>query len=139
MTFKKADTGKPRFRLIPPNSELEVAHVMTHGGDKYGDENWKNCNDWDRYIDALGRHLNAYRRGERYDHDTKRHHLAHLICCAMFIIEHDLAEDAAVMRDYPLYAVDPNTGKAQVVPVNGDGDDIEALLLSKNGHCRVCT
>jgi hypothetical protein len=92
MTFQKADTGKPRFGLIPPMAEWEVAQVLTHGGDKYGDENWRHCDNWSRYVDALGRHINAYRRGDQYDHETGRHHLAHAICCLLFLLEHELAE-----------------------------------------------
>ena len=105
MTFNKSDNGKPRFGLIPPLAELEVVKVLNHGGDRYGDENWRRCDNWCRYVDALGRHFNAYRRGERNDIESGRHHLAHLICCALFLLEHEMAEperrDAEKATDGP--------------------------------------
>jgi len=96
MTFNKSDNGKPRFGLVPPKAEMEVVQVLTHGGDKYGDENWRNCDNWDRYLDALGRHLNAYRQGQKLDAESRLHHLAHAICCALFLLEKDIESDEDV-------------------------------------------
>lgn len=88
----KWDHGKPRFGLVPALIEAEVAKVLTVGANKYAVDNWKYVPDGKaRYIDALGRHINAYRQGEIHDPDDGLHHLAHAICCAMFIAEADLS------------------------------------------------
>lgn len=88
MEGKKYDAGKARFGLIPPFAEEEVAKVLTHGSLKYDDDNWKLVDNGEkRYKDALGRHLNAYRKGIDLDTETGLHHLAHLICNAMFLLD----------------------------------------------------
>ena len=84
----KFDSGKPEFSLIPPFALEEVAKVLTFGAKKYKPNNWKYVPDAEkRYHDAIYRHLNAYTKGEEFDSETNLHHLAHAICCAMFIID----------------------------------------------------
>lgn len=87
----KWDGGKPRFDLIPAEIELEVAKVLTVGATKYAPDNWKKVpgGKW-RYIAAMRRHISAYQRGEINDPDDGLHHMAHAICCAMFLGEADL-------------------------------------------------
>lgn len=84
----KYDNDKPQYRLIPPKAENEFVKVLTFGAKKYAPDNWKKI-DKERYIDALGRHFNAYRRGETHDPESGLHHLAHVMCCAAFIVEKD--------------------------------------------------
>lgn len=87
----KFDGQKPRFDLVPPHIEEEVAKVLEFGARKYAPDNWKKVPDGKRrYLAALGRHVNAYKRGEQCDPETGLHHLAHAICCAMFLGEADL-------------------------------------------------
>jgi len=87
----KWDIGKPRFDLLPAEIELEVAKVLTVGAAKYAPDNWKKVpgGRW-RYIAAMRRHISAYQRGEINDPDDGLHHMAHAICCAMFLGEADL-------------------------------------------------
>ena len=87
---RKFDGGKPRFGLIPPNALLEVVDVLTYGAQKYDDENWKKVPDSKRrYFDAAQRHLWAWKSGEQNDQETGKNHLAHALCCLMFLYEHD--------------------------------------------------
>jgi hypothetical protein len=87
----KWDGDKPRFDLVPPFIEEEVAKVLTVGAAKYAPDNWKKVPDGKRrYIAAILRHISAYRQGETYDQDDGLHHMAHAICCAMFLGEADL-------------------------------------------------
>lgn len=87
----KADKSKPRFGLIPPHMLEEVARVLTFGAEKYAKDNWKYVEDGrERYLDALLRHALAYNKGEVEDPESGMHHLAHAICCALFIGEADL-------------------------------------------------
>ena len=38
-----------------------------------------------RYYDAMQRHIDAWWQGEQKDPETGEHHLAHAICCGMFL------------------------------------------------------
>lgn len=61
--------------------------VLTLGAQKYDDDNWKKVpNAKARYYDACYRHVEAWRVGENLDPETGCHHLAHAICCLMFLL-----------------------------------------------------
>lgn len=78
--FKKADNGKPRPDLTPTALLIEMGHVMAHGAEKYGADNWQKCEDPRRYEAAAMRHLLAFLSGEEIDPDSGRNHLAHCAC-----------------------------------------------------------
>jgi hypothetical protein len=85
----KFDLGKAEYGLIPPHALDELAVVLTLGAQKYKRENWRFVADAERrYFDALQRHVWAWKRGEVYDSETGRHHLAHAMCCLVFLYEH---------------------------------------------------
>ena len=89
---RKFDGGKARFELVPPHALEETAKVLTFGSLKYADDNWKNVPDGKkRYIGAILRHINAYKKGETHDPETGLNHMAHAICCAMFICDADVS------------------------------------------------
>ena len=84
----KADSGKPMMGCIPPHAELAVARVLTFGAQKYSRGNWAHVENSDkRYMDAALRHINAHRRGENTDSETGESHLAHAICCILFMLD----------------------------------------------------
>ncbi len=84
----KADEGKVMMGAIPPHAELAVARVLTFGAKKYSRGNWAHVDNSDeRYMDAALRHINAYRRGEQTDSETGENHLAHAVCCLMFMLD----------------------------------------------------
>lgn len=88
----KHDAGKCRYDLIPAREEAEVAWVLTAPvvSGKYASENWKKIRDIpSRYYAAARRHMESWRQGEIIDPDDGRHHLAHAICCLLFIMWHD--------------------------------------------------
>lgn len=86
---KKFDDGKLRYDLIPPKALEQVVKALTHGANKYGDNNWINVEDF-RYDAAHGRHYAAWKLGEKYDEDSKAHHLAAAVCNLMFLLEKEL-------------------------------------------------
>lgn len=87
----KYDNGKAMYSLLPPSAIHLVAKVLTFGARKYSPDNWKKVpNLRSRYIDALLRHVFAYMRGERVDQESNLPHLAHAICCILFILEADI-------------------------------------------------
>ena len=85
---RKYDKGKTRWDLMPWGPLEEVAKVMTHGAKKYNDDNWKKV-EKKRYISAGMRHFVAWVRGEVNDKDSGLHHLAHAVCCLLFLIWFD--------------------------------------------------
>ncbi len=89
ISYRKDDDGKRRWRFLPLDVLNEVIDVLDQGADRYGVDNWKKCDDWDRYLDAMYRHISAWRLGEKNDPDSHRHHLAHAICCCIFLIWKD--------------------------------------------------
>lgn len=86
MSFTKADGGKPRIDLIPPEMIFETAEVLTIGAAKYSPNNWAAGSDWSRYFSALQRHLWAWQGGENTDPETGKSHLAHASCCLAFLM-----------------------------------------------------
>ena len=86
----KFDGDKPRMGLVPPAALFEVANVLTFGAKKYLPGNWQYVKDGkERYLDAALRHIYLYQLGEELDPESKYHHLAHAICCLMFILDSD--------------------------------------------------
>lgn len=84
---RKFDGGKPRWCLLPFKQVEQVVMVLTDGAVKYADDNWKNVRSMrTRYFSAAMRHITAWWEGERCDPETGRSHLAHAICCILFLM-----------------------------------------------------
>ena len=82
----KADAGKPRLTLVPPEIIWAVAEVREYGCQKYGDpENWRRVSP-QRYRDAMFRHLMAYLAAYHgRDPESGLPHLWHLACNVAFL------------------------------------------------------
>ena len=90
----KFDSGKPQWSLMPWKALSQVVDVLTYGAKKYAPDNWKNVpNARQRYVDAGFRHFVAYANGEKIDSETGISHLAHAMCCLLFLLAFDLGED----------------------------------------------
>ncbi len=88
---RKFDGGKLQYGLIPPLALKATVEILTFGAEKYEPDNWKHVPDSKRrYFDALQRHLWAWKQGEVMDPESGVHHLAHAMCCLMFLYEHDV-------------------------------------------------
>jgi hypothetical protein len=86
----KHDTGKLRYGLLPPQPLRQIVKVFSFGAKKYGDYNWSHVdNGISRYTDALLRHIEAWRSGEKYDPETGFHHLAHAGANILFLLFFD--------------------------------------------------
>lgn len=83
--FMKFDTGKLRYGLIPPSATKALAEVLTYGAKKYKPNNWQQAEDATRYIDALYRHLEAWRSGEQFDSESGLSHLSHAMTNIAFL------------------------------------------------------
>ncbi len=82
--FIKHDVGKLRFDLLEPVFVEGIVAVLTHGAQKYADDNWQK-GERKRYVAALGRHWSAYLKGEALDAESNKPHLYHIACCLMFL------------------------------------------------------
>ena len=88
---RKFDGNKIQYGLLPPLALKATAEILTFGAEKYEPDNWKYVPDSKRrYFDALQRHLWAWKDGEQNDLETGKNHLAHAMCCLMFLYEHDV-------------------------------------------------
>ena len=88
---RKFDGGKLEYGLLPPLALKATVEILTFGAQKYERDNWKKVPDSKRrYFDALQRHLWAWKQGEQNDSETGKNHLAHAMCCLMFLYEHDI-------------------------------------------------
>lgn len=87
---RKDDSGKAPWDLLPRCLEHVVA-AYAHGAVKYDAWNWSKGMAWSRLFAALMRHVLAFWwHGERWDKDSKCHHLASVIFCALCLMEYDL-------------------------------------------------
>lgn len=85
---RKDDAGKLRWDLVPWDAMRSVVRVLEHGADKYGEHNWRNVqNARTRYFAAGMRHLLDWWGGEERDPDSGESHLAHAVCCALFLLD----------------------------------------------------
>jgi hypothetical protein len=89
MDGQKYDQHKPEIGLISSRAIEEEAKVMTFGKTKYGANNWRKGLLWSRCINALLRHTLAYNTGETNDPETGLSHMAHVRCCAAFLLTYE--------------------------------------------------
>jgi hypothetical protein len=84
---QKFDEFKTDWSLLPMQALEPVLHVLMFGAEKYGRDNWRDVPDAERrYFAAAQRHLAAYQAGEILDKETQEPHLAHAMCCLIFLL-----------------------------------------------------
>lgn len=87
--------GKPQPSLLfksMPQAVLQVIEVLTYGANKYSADNWKLVDEI-AYHDAFQRHYLSYCVGEIFDPESKKHHISHMICSLLFILQKDLEKN----------------------------------------------
>lgn len=85
----KLDAGKPKWSLLPFRELKEVVEILTFGAEKYAPNNWQKVDPPSRYTDACLRHLTAWVQGEKKDAESGKSHLAHAVCCLLFLMWFD--------------------------------------------------
>jgi len=91
MNGVKNDGQKPRWTLFPDRTLTTVLAVLEHGAKKYSFNNWQHVENAEvRYYDAAMRHLEARKMGWYTDSESKLPHVAHAICCLMFLLWFDI-------------------------------------------------
>lgn len=82
----KFDSRKLQWHLLPMKPIKEVVRVLMYGAKKYAPDNWRYVpNARKRYYNAALRHITAWYEGSPYDSQTKISHLAHAMCCLVFL------------------------------------------------------
>ena len=98
----KFDANKPRMDLLDAHAITQLAQVLTFGAQKYEAHNWRRGISKSRLIAAALRHLFAYLGGEDKDPESGLSHVAHAMCCAMFLLglEHRSELDDRYKEDH---------------------------------------
>lgn len=84
----KADAGKPRLSLVPPEIIRAVCRVREFGCEKYHDpENWRLVQP-ERYHEAMLRHVLAcWDNPWAVDPESGLLHLEHIACNVAFLLQ----------------------------------------------------
>lgn len=82
----KLDTGKPPMELLDAYALEQVALVLEFGRRKYSAHNWRKGISYGRLAGAALRHVFAFLRGEDNDPESGLPHIAHAMCCLMFLL-----------------------------------------------------
>lgn len=77
--------GKLRYDLVQPQAFEDFVRVLTDGAEKYFDRNWENGLSWTSVLASLKRHIAAIEKGEDYDPESGRLHIAHAACNVHFL------------------------------------------------------
>jgi len=94
MIGDKYDNDKVRWDLLLWDEVEDVAKVLTYGAKKYEDYNWIAVPEaQDRYFAAAHRHIKAWRSDESLDSGSGLPHLAHAVCCLLFLMWFDALEE----------------------------------------------
>ena len=78
--------SKARMDLLDPYAVEQLSHVLAFGAQKYAAHNWRMGISKGRLIAAALRHLFAYLGGQDKDDETGLSHVAHAMCCCMFLL-----------------------------------------------------
>lgn len=99
----KFDSDKPRMDLLDSHAIEKLSEVLGFGACKYGANNWRKGIVYSRLIAAALRHIFAFSRGENNDPESGLPHVAHAMCCLMFILgmmnEKPEMDDRYAIRD----------------------------------------
>ena len=86
----KDDTNKLPYHLLSGEALEEVVRVLQFGASKYSERGWENGIHFSRVFSASMRHLWAWWRREPLDPESGITHLAHALCCIMFLLHYEL-------------------------------------------------
>ena len=83
----KFDGDKAPMSLLSREALEQTAKVLAFGKQKYAAHNWRKGFYWNRPLSAAMRHIMAFNDGEDKDPESGLSHIAHAMCCLMFLLE----------------------------------------------------
>lgn len=87
---KKFDDDKDPWHLLPWEALEDVVAVFKGGAKKYGDRNWEDPGlSYHRLFRAAMGHLVSWWLGRDPDPEFGKSHLAHAVCCCLFLMTYD--------------------------------------------------
>lgn len=119
----KFDDGKVRLDLLPTDALKEIARVLMHGSDKYGDYNWLKGLSYSRVYASLLRHITSWWEGEDKDYESGLSTLAHVGCCCLFLLTYQL-RGMTDLDDRPK------------LKENINDDENKNMMLLSEGNCK---
>ena len=129
----KFDDGKLMYSLIPPESTKELAKVLTFGANKYTPGGWKDVpNARTRYMDALFRHLDAWRMGETYDEESGLNHLSHALTNLNFLVYFEQQDLKRLQMEIVARNVMKAMGQATETPLSRLTEFLDTGLIKEN-------
>jgi len=86
-----AAVNKPKLSDVPPVALFALGGAMSDGASKYGRYNWRETGTTTSvFYDAIHRHLADWYNGEDFAHDSKVHHLAHIMASCAILLDSEL-------------------------------------------------
>jgi hypothetical protein len=87
---RKHGMQKVQLGLVPATAMESIARVLECGAAKYGAYNWRDSGiRCTTYVDAILRHLNAWRDGEDLDPESGVSHIAHIAASCCILLDAD--------------------------------------------------
>lgn len=79
---------KPSTVHVPSTALFALGEAHADGARKYGSHNWRDAGvRVSTYLEAIQRHLAAWKEGEEVASDSGVHHLAHVMACCAIVID----------------------------------------------------
>ena len=75
---ERADDGKPRVDLVPPELTIAAARALGFGANKYGIGNWERGIPWMKVYACLLRHVFKWAWNKKVDDETGLSHMDHI-------------------------------------------------------------
>jgi hypothetical protein len=95
-----AALNKPKLSDVPPVALFALGAAMSDGASKYGRYNWRDTGTTASvFYDAMQRHLADWYNGEDYAHDSKIHHLGHIMASCAILLDAELHKNYNDDRD----------------------------------------
>jgi hypothetical protein len=107
----KRDDSKIPWINLPWDAMQEVGEVIRYGTKRHGPRNWEIRDPKDAdFVSAMLRHVIAYAQGLRIDKESGRHHLAHAVANALFVIHHESRVEKSI-KEQPQVMIDAHGKK----------------------------
>ena len=133
---------KAPLGLVPPYAMEQTAWVHKLGADKYGPWNWRETGVCaSTYVNAILRHLNAWRDGEDLDPESGISHLAHIACSANILMDARYCSKLQDDRNTTLPHTDPAEDET-IYRILKEGElvqDGDEILFGDDVWCPIST